>query len=196
MVLTLIFDTETTGLPRHKTVGALQIPRNWPDLVSICWIVFDGATRIKTEYHIIRPEGWTVPAAASQIHGITEEVAVATGVSLAPVLESFKEDCKAADRIVAHNLFFDRNVVFHGFKWRLGEDPISFWDSRKEFCTMMKSKDDLKIPSQYPKPGDLYKFPSLDELYRATFGSEPPGAAHSADRDVDVLKEIYWRRWG
>jgi len=196
MGITLIFDTETTGLPRHKTVSALQIPGNWPDLVSICWMLFDGPKQIKKEYHIIRPDGWSVPVAASRIHGITEEMAIAQGTALSAVLEFFTEDCKMADKIVAHNLYFDRNVVFHALKWRLQLDPTAFWDSRKEFCTMMASKDELKIPSRYPKPGDLYKFPSLDELFRDTFGAEPPGNAHSADRDVEVLQGILWKRWG
>ena len=196
MVVTLFFDTETTGLAKFKSLSALQMKGNWPDLVSICWIMYEGTERIKKVYHIIRPDEWTIPAASSQIHGITEEIATEQGNSLRVVLESFKEDCKAANYIVAHNMFFDKNVLFNAYAWRLGTGPTGFWNAQKEICTMQKSKNELKIPSKYGKPNDMYKYPSLDDLYRATFSEEPPGNAHSADRDVEVLSQTFWRRWG
>jgi DNA polymerase-3 subunit alpha/DNA polymerase-3 subunit epsilon len=196
MVRLLFFDTETTGLPKHSAISALQLKENWPDLVSICWIIVDDGVRVKKEYHIIKPEGWTVPAAASKIHGITQEKAVLEGKSLADVLEVFRQDCATADFLVAHNLFFDRNVVFNAYAWRLNIGPTGFWKNGKELCTMLKSTNELRIPSRYGKAKDMYKYPSLDELYRATFLKDPPGSAHSADRDVEVLQEIFFARWG
>jgi len=196
MVRTLFFDTETTGLPKHKAISALQMKGNWPDLVSICWIVFDDGVRLKKEYHVIKPDGWTIPAEASRIHGITEEKAYAEGESLKTVLKIFKDDCIAASCIVAHNMVFDRNVVFNAFAWRLNIGPSIFWKYNNELCSMMMSKNELKIPSKYPKVSDMYKYPTLDELYRATFLKDPPGNAHSADRDVEVLQEVFFKRWG
>ena len=195
MVRRLFFDTETTGLAKYSFLSALQRKENWPDLASICWIVFENGVRIKKEYHIIKPEDWKIPVEASKIHGITHEIAMEQGVSLRTVLESFRKDLEAADFVVAHNMFFDRNVVFNAFAWRLDIGPTGFWKMNRQICTMERSKEELKIPSKYPRVHDPYKFPSLDELYRATFGEEPPGNSHSADRDVEVLQEIFWRRW-
>jgi DNA polymerase III epsilon subunit-like protein len=196
MVRLLFFDTETTGLPKHSKISALQMNENWPDLASICWMIFDDGVHVKKEYHIIKPEGWTIPEAASKIHSITDAIARREGKSLATVLEMFRNDCETADFLVAHNLFFDRNVIFNAYAWRLNIGPTGFWKNGKELCTMLKSKDELRIPSKYSKANDLYKYPSLDELYRATFLKDPPGNAHSADRDVEVLQDIFFARWG
>jgi DNA polymerase III epsilon subunit-like protein len=196
MVRTLFFDTETTGLPRHSAVSALQLKNNWPDLVSICWIVCDDGSPVKKEYHMIKPEGWVIDPSASKIHGITQEVAMAEGESLKTVLETFYGDYVTADQVIAHNMFFDRNVLFAAFAWRLNIGPTGFWKHSKDVCTMLKSKDELKIPSKYSKTRDMYKYPSLDELYRDTFGTAPPGNAHSADRDTEVLVAIFFKRWG
>ena len=197
MVRTIFFDTETTGLPKYMYLSALQKANNWPDLVSICWMVFEEAKQVKKEYHIIQPEGWTITAESVKFHGITQERAMAEGSSLKTVMEGFKNDYETADHIVAHNMHFDRNVIFNAFAWRLNMGPTGFWKVNKEICTMIKSKEELKILSKYANDLKVsYKYPALDELYRDTFGEEPPENAHSADRDVDVLQKIFWKRWG
>lgn len=192
----LFFDTETTGLAKYTSLSALQMKDNWPDIVSICWIVCEGSNRIKKEYHIIKPEGWVIPQKSAEIHGITHEIACTQGESLATVLHSFKEDCESADSIVAHNMFFDKNVLFNAYAWRLDIGPTGFWDYKKEFCTMLKSKNELKIPSKYTNSKHDFKYPSLDEIYRDTFKEESPGGAHNSDRDVEVLLRVFWKRWG
>lgn len=202
----LLFDTETTGLPRRRNVSALDTPDVWPDLVSISWIVHTngvnagvntGSTESPTRHtYIVRPEGWVIPDDSIRIHGITNERAQAEGRPLAEVLGLFRKDYVRSQHIIAHNMEFDKNVILHAFKWRLREDPVAFWDSTKEFCSMLQSKGELKIPGRWPKPHDPYKNPGLDELFRDTFsGREPPTGAHSADRDVDVLYQIIQKRW-
>jgi DNA polymerase-3 subunit alpha len=183
-----------------RNVSALSRPDVWPDIVSISWLVHTirprGDPVVKRATYIIRPDGWEIPADSIRIHGITRERAMAEGRPLADVLAEFKRDLVVAQHVIAHNLEFDMNVILHAFKWRLGEDPVEFWDSRKEFCSMLQSKGELKIPGRWPKPHDPYKNPGLDELYRDTFpGRDPPDGAHSADRDVEVLYQIVQKRW-
>jgi len=60
-------------------LSALQRANNWPDLVSICWLVFEEAKQVKKEYHIIKPQDWTIPAESVKFHGITQEKAMAEG---------------------------------------------------------------------------------------------------------------------
>ena len=194
----LLFDTETTGLPRRRNVSALESADIWPDMVSISWIVHtnNSSQSVQRHTYVIRPDGWTIPDESIRIHGITNERARAEGRPLAEVMALFRNDVIGASHIIAHNMEFDKNVIHHAFKWRLGEDPVAFWDSTKEFCSMLQSKGELKIPGRWPKPHDPYKNPGLDELFRATFGGrEPPSGAHSADRDVDVLYQIIQGRW-
>jgi DNA polymerase III epsilon subunit-like protein len=110
------------------------------------------------------------------------------------VLALFKYDIESAGYIIAHNIHFDKNVVFHAYKWILGVDPTKFWNSESELCSAELSKDELKLVGMYTKPGE-YKFPRLDELYYATFKEPPPINAHNALRDVEVLQKIVWKRW-
>jgi DNA polymerase III epsilon subunit-like protein len=192
---TLLFDTETTGLPTKRNVPATQSPLIWPDLVSISWILCDGPRVLKRETHYIKPEGWVIPEDSIKIHGITNEYATKNGNELKAVIEKFKADLLTSHHVIAHNMEFDRNVIIHALKWRLNQDPTATWDPKKELCSMQSSKNELKLPSRYPKPGDLYKNPRLDELYTDTFKKPPPPQAHSSDRDVEVLYEIVNNRW-
>ena len=189
----LVFDTETTGLPKDR-VNALLRAGNWPDIVSIAWTIHDGGSRVDSKYSIIIPESWKIPAESIKFHGITQEVATVTGSPLSKILQKFAADLKTVDTVVAHNLEFDRNVLFNAYKWRLGIDPLSLWP-KNEFCTMNASEHELRIPLQRPHYNKKYKSPGLDELYRATFGVPPIANAHNSLRDVEVLSQIITKRW-
>lgn len=193
MVRIIFFDTETTGLPRDKKVSALEASNNWPDLVSICWSIYESDKHIRTEYHIIKPDNWQIDA--TEIHGITEEIARKRGEPLQDVLALLKYDLERTRYIVAHNLHFDKHVLFHAYKWRLGIDPTHFWNVASEFCSCLNAKDEMKLPALYP-PYNSYRYPKLDELYFHTFNTEPPANAHNARRDVDVLSQVVLKRWG
>ncbi len=189
----VIFDTETNGLPLNWKRDGINEPNNWPDLVSICWMVYDNGQHKWTENYIIRPDGWTINAESTAIHGISHESAMTAGRPLAEVLDKFKMDIKGCTRLVAHNLNFDMNVMQAAYKWRLKEDPLEWWPTNAHFCTMLTATNELKIPN--PHGYASYKWPKLDELYTATFNEDAPVNAHSADRDVDVLQKIYWTRY-
>ncbi len=189
----VIFDTETNGLPLNWKRDGITEANNWPDLVSICWMVYENGQHKYTEYCIIRPDGWTINDESAAIHGISHAMANAVGRPLAEVLQKFKTDIKDCTKLVAHNLNFDSNVMQSAYKWRLKEDPSNWWPTHAHFCTMLTATDELKIPS--PNGYASYKWPKLDELYKATFNEEAPANAHSADRDVDVLAKIYWARY-
>ena len=201
---TLFFDTETTGLPIDRRVPALDNEVNWPQLVSLSWSLWKEGECVKRESHLIKPQGWIIPAESTAIHGITTEIATANGSDLLEALMSFRADvvkCFDGGRIVAHNMEFDKNVVFHAFAWHLRKDPRKFWPEDAEFCSQTKAKDELKLPFAFAsakanaKANDQYKLPGLDELYRATFNEPAPPSAHSSSRDVEVLEKIYWARW-
>ena len=190
----IFFDTETTGLPVDKAKSSIEYRNNWPDIVSISWIVSIDGIFSKKETYIVKPEHWIIPEDSVKIHGITHQNAMARGIALKRVMDAFKADLMGCDVIVAHNLDFDMNVVFNAFLWRLHEDPRSWWP-KVRICTMRLAINELKIPSKYPTVSNPYKFPSLNELYVATFNQPAPGGAHSADRDTEVLFTIFLKRW-
>lgn len=192
----MIFDTETNGLPRAYSQNPYMRSNNWPDLVSICWILLESQqdgppVEIKRRYTVIKPQGWTVSAESTKIHGITHAQAVETGADLRTVLAEFKADLQQVRWVIAHNMAFDSNVMINAYYWRLRDDPTRFWDKKKEFCSMLQSADELNIIGANGKP----KWPKLDELYAKTFSKSAPVNAHNAERDVDVLCDVVRSRW-
>ena len=121
----LFLDTETTGLPIRRS-SPLEERGVWPDIVSIAWALYENGVLCKKEYSVIQPDGWTIPADSIRIHGITMELA-RQGRSLGEMLGLLAEDLATVDTVVAHNLEFDKNIVFNAYKWRLGMDPRRIW---------------------------------------------------------------------
>lgn len=56
----IIFDTETTGLPRDYNAPMSDVD-NWPRLVQIAWQLHDAKGKLLSNHnYIIRPEGFTI----------------------------------------------------------------------------------------------------------------------------------------
>jgi DNA polymerase III epsilon subunit-like protein len=98
----------------------------------------------------------------------------------------FKADVEKSKYVIAHNLRFDKNVVFSAFKWHINMEPSTFWSSDKDFCTACHALSALKLP----------KFPRLDDMYTLVFQKPAPEGAHNALRDVEVLRDIFFATWG
>lgn len=181
----LIFDTETTGLPKRRE-PAERGPNNWPHIVSISWIVLDSNTNteLKSRSYIIRPNGWTIPEDSVKIHGITEKIAMEQGYPLLNVMAEFvQEKC---DMWVAHNLEFDMSVIVNAVLWDL---KIQFPATpQRKVCTMLLSKGICKLPGYYKSS---FKPPKLKELYQHAFGRLPDETQlHNSMYDVRVLTDI------
>ena len=107
----LIFDTETTGLPRDKNAPLTDFD-NWPRVVQLAWQLHGAEGElIEVANHIIRPEGFTIPFNAAKVHGITTDFALQNGEDLEVILEKFNQSLEKASYIVGHNLDFDRNIL-------------------------------------------------------------------------------------
>ena len=89
MKLALFYDTETTGFPSSKE---LDHP-DQPHLVQIAAHVVDVDSRkvINSIDLTVKPDGWDIPEKASDIHGITTELASAVGVSERFAIAAFLE---------------------------------------------------------------------------------------------------------
>ena len=185
MVQILIFDTETNGLPNKPALFGNAEKDNWPDVLSICWMIYEDTTLVKTEYHLIKPDGW--PVKGEGVHGLTAAM-LENGKPLAEVMSVFKADIENSRYIVAHNLRFDKNVVASALKWRLGietKDIKALWPSTKDICTACRGKEIYKLKT----------FPKLDVLYETIFGMKAPEGAHNALRDVEVLSAVFFAKF-
>lgn len=66
----LIFDTETTGLPRNYN-APIKDTSNWPRVVQLAWQLHDKYGQlIDHKDFLIRPKGFNIPIEAEGIHGI------------------------------------------------------------------------------------------------------------------------------
>jgi DNA polymerase-3 subunit alpha/DNA polymerase-3 subunit epsilon len=132
--------------------------------------------------HVIRPDGWEIPAGAALIHGITTEMAHEAGKPLSEVLDALEITILAADRIVAHNTEFDIPVLGAEFLRAGRRDPLA---GKPRTCTMRSLTDWCKIPGPYG-----YKWPTLQELHEKLF-SEKFEDAHRAETDVLACARCY-----
>ena len=160
----LVFDTETTGLPHDFSTSAFKGPNNWPHIVSISWAIMDDKFRkvLSSQSYIIKPRGWEIPFESVAIHGITTAEATEHGHDLAEVMDKFfSEDCHA---YIAHNIHFDRNVVYNAMLWDL---EYKFFEGlrKPKLCTMQLGRNLCKLPKN--------KSPKLSELYEYCTGKKP-----------------------
>jgi DNA polymerase III epsilon subunit-like protein len=177
----LVFDTETTGLPQYYDIPAHKRADNWPHIVSISWMVLEDEA-VTTHSYIVKPE-WRIPPESTAIHGIGQEQALREGVSLREALDAFQADLDRADRVVAHNLEFDKNVVVNANLWDLGR-VLPF---PAGMCSMRLATPLCKLPNAY---GGM-KPPKLWEMYLHVFGAPPlEGRLHNSLYDVEVLVKV------
>ena len=85
----LIFDTETTGLPK-RWKAPLSDSENWPRCIQIAWQIHDlNGDCVSSEDFIIKPNGYNIPYDSEKIHGISTQLAEEKGEELGSVLKKF-----------------------------------------------------------------------------------------------------------
>ncbi|RLD68508.1 MAG: 3'-5' exonuclease [Bacteroidetes bacterium] len=180
----LLFDTETTGLPKNYKAPVTDTD-NWPRMVQIAWLTFDNdGKKIDSKDYIIKPVGYTIPTEASNLHGITTERAMEEGEDLDKVLSIFAEAIAKTDYLVAHNISFDEKIVGAEFVRKKFKTK---WFSKKQICTMQASTDYCELPGKYG-----YKWPNLMELHKKLFGHGFE-EAHNAAADINATAKCFWK---
>lgn len=176
----LFFDTETTGVPKDYNAPAIE----WPRMVQLAWLMFDEK-RVKIDEGnlIIKPEGYEIPKAAANVHGITTKMALEKGTDLEGVLTVFKERLDKAKYIIGHNVSFDRKIL----RGELIRKKVEYDSSNKiKICTMRLSTKYCAIPNKFG-----FKWPKLQELHEKLFGKEFEGA-HDAMADIQATARCFW----
>jgi DNA polymerase-3 subunit epsilon len=179
-----VFDCETTGLPARRDLSVEDVD-GWPRLVQLAWATYDAWGRLeKAESHIVRPDGFMIPADATRIHGISHDRALAEGKAVREALDLFVRELDFPfDALIAHNLEFDRSVV--GAEMIRAALPVRLFD-RPSLCTMTSTTNLLRLPGPYG-----FKWPKLEELHVYLFGTAYDGA-HDAARDVDACARCFF----
>ncbi|MDC1180676.1 exonuclease domain-containing protein, partial [Flavobacteriaceae bacterium] len=181
----LIFDTETTGLPKNWNAPVSDID-NWPRCVQIAWQIHDSLGNcIENKDFLIKPDGYNIPYDSEKIHGISTELAEKDGDVLLDVLKLFNEAVKKSKFVIGHNVKFDLNIMgceFYRANLQNNLDVTKILDTCYE-----KTASLCMIPGGR---GGKYKFPTLTELHSFLF-SNPFAEAHNATADVEATTRCF-----
>ncbi len=181
----LIFDTETTGLPKNYNAPINDLD-NWPRCIQIAWQLHDSEGKlISAVNHIIRPDGFDIPFNSVQIHGITTERALTEGKDLREVLAEFNEALTQTTYVAGHNIEFDINIMGAEF---LRMEVESSLVELQSIDTKNEATDYCAIPGG---KGGKFKWPTLSELHHKLFGV-PFSDAHNAAADVEATARCFF----
>jgi DNA polymerase-3 subunit alpha len=181
----LIFDTETTGLPKRWDAPITDTD-NWPRCIQIAWQLHDEMGQlIEHQDYMVRPDGFNIPYDAERIHGISTDLAAEQGIDLGEVLEKFNIALSKSKFIVGQNVGFDVNIMGSEF-YRMGVESPMAKMKVLDTCTEVTA-DLLKLPGGR---GGKFKLPTLTELHQYLFG-EPFSEAHNATADVEATTRCF-----
>ncbi len=181
----LIFDTETTGLPKRWD-APLTDSDNWPRCIQIAWQLHDEmGNLIENQDYLIQPEGFDIPYDSERIHGISTDLAKEQGIPLDEALEKFNTALEKSKFVVGQNVGFDLNImgaefIRRDFENSLQEMPVldTCTETTAELC---------KIPGGR---GGKFKLPTLTELHEFLF-DEAFAEAHNATADVEATTRCF-----
>ncbi|SFS46242.1 DNA polymerase III subunit alpha [Lutibacter maritimus] len=181
----LIFDTETTGLPKSWNAPITDTD-NWPRCVQIAWQIHNEyGELIENQDFLIKPEGFNIPYDAEQIHGISTQLAEEKGEDLEKVLYLFNEALSKSKFVVGQNVNFDLNIM--GCEYvRLGIDTSLNKLPVLDTCTEVTATL-CQIPGGR---GGKFKLPTLTELHQHLFNA-PFNEAHNATADVEATTRCF-----
>lgn len=169
-MISLIFDTETTGLPLHPKAK----PELQPHIIE--WggmLVDEEGDEIAALNFLINP-GIPLPAIITKITGITPEDLVGAP-RFADVSDQIREMFARADQLIAHNLPFDSSLMrfdlaraglLEGWPW-----------PRLNLCTV---QEHAEMWGRRPKLTELYEF----------YMGAPLAQTHRAIDDVRALRDV------
>ncbi|MFI2742151.1 DNA polymerase III subunit alpha [Zhouia sp. PK063] len=182
----LIFDTETTGLPKRWDAPVTDAD-NWPRAIQIAWQLHDEmGNLIEHQDYLIKPEGFNIPYDAEKIHGISTELAEQQGIPLQEVLEKFNVALSKTKFVVGQNVGFDVNIMgaeFH--RMNVNSDMVTL--PVLDTCTETTAEL-CKIPGGR---GGKFKLPTLTELHQFLFGIGF-AEAHNATADVEATTRCFF----
>lgn len=181
----LIFDTETTGLPKRWDAPITDVD-NWPRCIQIAWQLHDAMGNcIDHQDYLLKPEGFNIPYDAEKVHGISTELAEEKGESLEFVLKKFNEVLDKTKFVVGQNVKFDLNIMGAEF---MREDIANPLQELPILDTCTEHTAELcKIPGGR---GGKFKLPTLTELHEFLF-KEPFAEAHNATADVEATTRCF-----
>ena len=192
MTKTIVFDTETTGLPPRRTKLSKSNLNLFPHIVQLSYVIYDiDNNTFKEVDDIIKlPEGVENNPDAVKIHGITDEIIEQKGKDPKIVFSNFIECMQNSQTLVAHNINFDIKMLRVEF-YRHGLLNRIQGIRNIHFCTMEHGINFTLIPLRIKRGHTQFKRPKLIELHEKLFGQTPKNL-HNALVDVYVCFRCFY----
>jgi DNA polymerase III epsilon subunit-like protein len=203
----LVFDTETTGLPKTKFISPSTLDQ-WPYIVQFSFIIYDSSLNdiVESKDDIIKlPKNTLIPEESTKIHNITNELSQKSGLQINEILNVFFDHLRNVDRLVGHNIEFDLNMIKVEISRIINENQVTseqlksykynlhFLNNYKNIsCTL---KDSIKFCNiqVINKSGKPYlKYPKLIELHNKLF-NETPNNLHNSFNDILVTLRCFMK---
>ena len=199
----LVFDTETTGLPKSKIISPETL-HLWPHIVQFSYVIYDTEVNdiVETSDSIVKiNDDVFIPEEVIKIHGITNEISKNNGINIIFVLHNFFEHLKTVDLLVGHNISFDINMVKVELNRLIVENGTSIihrWNLdlltnfENIYCTMKESIElcNIQLVNRFGKP--YLKFPKLLELHTKLFETTPHNL-HNSFNDILVTLRCFMK---
>jgi len=185
----IIFDTETTGLPEKNI--SINTPELWPHIIQLSYLVINDSTHqilAEENMYIDIDNSVEIGDDSSAIHGITKDVLKNKPlVPMREALTKFKKDFDKCMFSVAHNIRFDNNMIMVECK----RNNMFIELLKRPCCTMLRGKDICNI-LKHNKYGNVYKKPpKLSELHYHLFSHDIKDL-HNAFVDIIVCIRCYY----
>jgi DNA polymerase-3 subunit epsilon len=195
----LVFDTETTGLPKSKLISPDTL-HLWPHIVQLSFVIYDTDLNdiVEAKDFIINVEGKVIiPEESIKFHGITNEISISKGVVIEDVLNELFYYLRNVDEVVGHNVSFDINmvkvellrIIYLNKNISVKEQAetkhnLHFLTNYKNICCTLQDSIDLCNITAIDKYGKQYaKWPKLSELHQKLFDTKPNNL-HNSFNDI------------
>jgi DNA polymerase III epsilon subunit-like protein len=207
----LVFDTETTGLPKTKILNPDTL-NLWPHIVQFSYVIYDTDINdiVESSDSIIKvAEGLIIPEESIKFHGITNKISKRKGVEIQMILNEFFYYLRNVDMLVGHNVSFDINMVKVemlrliysnnanvteidklGYKY-----DLHFLTNFKNICCTCSLKESIELCNitALDRSGKPYlKYPKLIELHEKLFESSPNNL-HNSFNDILVTLRCFMK---
>lgn len=203
----LVFDTETTGLPKTKIINPDTL-HLWPHIVQLSFVIYDTETNtiVEANDYIIKVDKTVIiDDESTKIHGITNEISQVKGIPLEYALKEFFYYLRNADKLVGHNVSFDINMIkiellriiylhkYKASKMKITEIKTNLHyltNYKNVVCTLQESIElcDIKAIDKYGKT--YTKWPRLLELHQKLFQTTPNNL-HNSFNDILVTLRCF-----
>jgi DNA polymerase III epsilon subunit-like protein len=204
----LVFDTETTGLPKSKIMNPDTL-NLWPHTVQFSYVIYDTNLNdiVESSDKIVKlKNGITIPEDSIKIHGITNEISQKNGTNIESIINEFFSHLRNVDLLVGHNVSFDINMIKVELLRLIYETNtisenevkeckynLHFLTNYKNICCTLQESIDLCNIKAVDKFGKEYtKFPKLLELHQKLFESTPNNL-HNSFNDILVTLRCFMK---